>query len=89
MDENITPAAEQYANLMEMVEAMQTLVNFSKTIEKIPFEDLNRSTWAKVQQSQRSMQMVLGMIVEMVPNAAKVIGNEAAYAHLNAVMTAD
>lgn len=74
MDENITPAAEQYANLMEMVEAMQTLVNFSKTIEKIPFEDLNRSTWEKVQQSQRSMQMVLGMIVEMVPNAAKVIG---------------
>lgn len=84
-----TKAAKDLESLMAMVDMMNEAKAEAKTIENIKFEDVSRTTWSRVVVQMQLLQLICDGLIEIVPNAAKIVTNEALQAHINAVQTAD
>lgn len=82
-------ATAAYLAIMELKEQLEAGVEASKKIQEIPFEQVSRATWALVQEHQNGYQALVKMMLDQMPDAAKLVGNDAVVAHIQAVTSAD
>ena len=75
--------------LFTVQEGLQELKTKLDAVPKIPFEDLDRRTWAAIQELNSSVAAMLGVFLETLPTTAKLVTNDAVREHMNAVISSD
>jgi hypothetical protein len=75
--------------LLEFHEEVEKNIAMSKAMQAIPFHMLSPDLWSAIQSAQPGLQEILEGIKTSLPNGGKIVDNDAAWAHMTAVLDAD
>lgn len=81
---------QRFLEMMALMEHLDEYIDHCNSVRQIPFENVNQEIWTIV---QNELIPGLTQIVELYKNtiqsSAKILDNDAAYAHIRTVIEAD
>lgn len=83
------PDHEKLLAVMELVDKMRGAVAVSEYIQSVSFEQVTPEVWDTVVSFQEAFQFMINIMLNSMPNAVKIVSNEAVTAHMNAVISSD
>lgn len=89
MDDVTTDNADMLLALMNLVEMMEKGVKNAEEILAADYSSMTLELWDKVRENEDLLLNLCRVLVQQMPDVAKISTNSALMAHMQAVTTAD